>query len=164
MQIRVSAYAFVREFGTLVLVLLSGVRRFEHGIRLFSYRATVRSTPGLTSRNPSDDALVATPHAEDRHAHKTLVERYQSRSFSMALDIVKNRKDAEDVAQENKKASCVGDTQAPSSLQPICLIQPNTYKFHQHNQIKPTKVTQRCHAHCQRNRDDLKSTHNQFLV
>lgn len=39
----------------------------------------------------------------------------------MALDIVKNRKDAEDVAQENKEATCVGDTQAPSSLQPIFL-------------------------------------------
>ncbi len=61
----------------------------------------VRSAPGSASQNPPDDALVAATRKGDRDAYKTLVERYQSRIFSMALNIVKNREDAEDVVQES---------------------------------------------------------------
>jgi RNA polymerase sigma-70 factor (ECF subfamily) len=61
----------------------------------------VRSAPGSASQNPSDEALVAATRTGDRDAYKTLVERYQSRIFSMAFDIVKNREDAEDVVQES---------------------------------------------------------------
>lgn len=60
-----------------------------------------RSAPDPASQNPPDDALVAATRKGDREAYKTLVERYQSRIFSMALDIVKNREDAEDVVQES---------------------------------------------------------------
>jgi RNA polymerase sigma-70 factor (ECF subfamily) len=61
----------------------------------------VRSAPDSASKNPSDETLVAATRKGDRDAYKTLVERYQSRIFSMALDIVKNREDAEDVVQES---------------------------------------------------------------
>jgi len=61
----------------------------------------VRSAPGSTTHTPPDDALVAATRKGDRDAYKTLVERYQSRIFSMAFEIVKSREDAEDVVQES---------------------------------------------------------------
>ncbi|MEY4701433.1 MAG: hypothetical protein RL326_1620 [Pseudomonadota bacterium] len=70
-------------------------------MRLWSYERMVRSAPGSALQNPPDDALVAATRKGDREAYKTLVERYQSRIFSMAVDIVKNREDAEDVVQES---------------------------------------------------------------
>lgn len=50
--------------------------------------------------NPSDKELVTTTLKGDRAAYRKLVERYQGRLFNMALDVVKNREDAEDVIQE----------------------------------------------------------------
>ncbi len=52
----------------------------------------------LTARDDND--LVRMTLAGDREAYRTLVERYQGRLFSTALDIVKTREDAEDVVQE----------------------------------------------------------------
>ncbi len=64
-------------------------------------RVMARFDRGQASQTPPDDALVAATRAGDRDAYKTLVERYQSRIFAMALDIVKSREDAEDVVQES---------------------------------------------------------------
>jgi RNA polymerase sigma-70 factor (ECF subfamily) len=47
-----------------------------------------------------DNTLVQMTLKGDKEAYRALVERYQSRLFSTALDIVKTREDAEDVVQE----------------------------------------------------------------
>lgn len=60
-----------------------------------------RLTPDQESQYTSDEALVADSVRGDKDAYRTLVERYQGRIFSMALDIVKTREDAEDVTQES---------------------------------------------------------------
>ena len=52
----------------------------------------------LTARDDND--LVRMTLAGDKEAYRALVERYQGRLFSTALDIVKTREDAEDVVQE----------------------------------------------------------------
>lgn len=52
----------------------------------------------LTARDDND--LVRTTLAGDKEAYRALVERYQGRLLSTALDIVKTREDAEDVVQE----------------------------------------------------------------
>jgi RNA polymerase sigma-70 factor (ECF subfamily) len=48
----------------------------------------------------ADNELVEFTRSGDRDAYRTLVERHQSRLMRVALDIVKNREDAEDVVQE----------------------------------------------------------------
>ncbi len=52
----------------------------------------------LTARDDND--LVRMTLSGDKEAYRTLVERYQGRLFSTALDIVKTHEDAEDVVQE----------------------------------------------------------------
>jgi len=47
-----------------------------------------------------DNDLVHLTLKGDKEAYRVLVERYQGRLFSTALDIVKTREDAEDVVQE----------------------------------------------------------------
>lgn len=47
-----------------------------------------------------DNVLVQMTLKGDKEAYRALVERYQGRLFSTALDIVKTREDAEDVVQE----------------------------------------------------------------
>jgi RNA polymerase sigma-70 factor (ECF subfamily) len=47
-----------------------------------------------------DNDLVRMTLAGDKEAYRALVERYQARLLSTALDIVKTREDAEDVVQE----------------------------------------------------------------
>ena len=47
-----------------------------------------------------DNELVRMTVAGDKEAYRALVERYQGRLFTTALDIVKTREDAEDVVQE----------------------------------------------------------------
>ena len=47
-----------------------------------------------------DNDLVQMTLKGDKEAYRALVERYQGRLFSTALDIVKTREDAEDVVQE----------------------------------------------------------------
>jgi RNA polymerase sigma-70 factor (ECF subfamily) len=60
-----------------------------------------RSPAGPDSQPPSDEELVAATLRGDRHSYRTLVERYQSRIFSMAYDVVRSKEDAEDVTQES---------------------------------------------------------------
>ena len=60
-----------------------------------------RSYKGAPSRDPTDEALVQATLAGDRAAYRTLVERYQDRLLRMALEIVKNQHDAEDIVQES---------------------------------------------------------------
>jgi RNA polymerase sigma-70 factor (ECF subfamily) len=60
----------------------------------------VRSNKG-PSRDPTDEALVTATLKGDRVAYRTLVERYQDRLLRMALEIVKNQHDAEDIVQES---------------------------------------------------------------
>lgn len=55
--------------------------------------------PGSDPR--SDSQLVILARQGDREAYRVLVERYQTRAFGIAYDILKNREDAEDVAQES---------------------------------------------------------------
>jgi RNA polymerase sigma-70 factor, ECF subfamily len=49
----------------------------------------------------SDAQLVASATRGDTEAYRVLVERYQSRVFAIAFEIVKSREDAEDIAQES---------------------------------------------------------------
>jgi RNA polymerase sigma-70 factor, ECF subfamily len=48
----------------------------------------------------NDNDLVRMTLEGDKEAYRALVERYQGRLFTTALDIVKTREDAEDVVQE----------------------------------------------------------------
>jgi RNA polymerase sigma-70 factor (ECF subfamily) len=57
------------------------------------------ANPPLSS-SPADDELVELTRRGDRDAYRQLVERHQGRLLRVALDIVKNREDAEDVVQE----------------------------------------------------------------
>ena len=60
-----------------------------------------RSNSDTPSREPTDEALVTATLKGDRTAYRTLVERYQVKLLRMALDIVKNQHDAEDIVQES---------------------------------------------------------------
>ena len=50
---------------------------------------------------PTEAQLVALASQGDKDAYRVLVERYQPRVFAIAYEIVKNREDAEDIAQES---------------------------------------------------------------
>ena len=60
-----------------------------------------RTSAGQAAQSPSDEELVASTLRGDRQAYRILVERYQSRILAMAYDVVRNKEDAEDVAQES---------------------------------------------------------------
>jgi RNA polymerase sigma-70 factor (ECF subfamily) len=49
----------------------------------------------------SDTDLVTASIAGDRNAFRAIVERYQGRLFRVALGLIKNRSDAEDIVQES---------------------------------------------------------------
>ena len=51
--------------------------------------------------SPTEAQLVAQASKGDKDAYRVLVERYQPRVFAIAYEIVKNREDAEDIAQES---------------------------------------------------------------
>lgn len=51
----------------------------------------------LTER---DDVLVARSTNGDKEAYRQLVEKYQSKVLGLAYEVVRNREDAEDIAQE----------------------------------------------------------------
>jgi len=67
------------------------------------------ATPQIVERAPSHDSIVEREDEElvaqaadgDRDAYRVLVERYQSRVLRLALEMVKNRHDAEDIVQES---------------------------------------------------------------
>lgn len=48
----------------------------------------------------AESTLVARARSGDRSAYRELVERYQRRAFAVALEVVRNREDAEDIVQE----------------------------------------------------------------
>jgi len=52
------------------------------------------------SREPADDELVRAARSGDLDAFRLLVQNHQSRIFSLALRLVRNRAEAEDMAQE----------------------------------------------------------------
>src|SRR4051812_13433700 len=56
---------------------------------------------GVLNRAVSDIELGERSSRGDKDAYRLLVEKYQARVFSLALAIVKNREDAEDIAQES---------------------------------------------------------------
>jgi RNA polymerase sigma-70 factor (ECF subfamily) len=60
-----------------------------------------RPTDGTPDGALSDEALVSATLGGDRNSYRALVERYQDRLLRVALDIVKNQQDAEDVVQES---------------------------------------------------------------
>ena len=53
-----------------------------------------------SSDRNSDDILVARVLEGDKNSYRQLVEKYQNKIFSLALDILKTKEDAEDVVQE----------------------------------------------------------------
>jgi len=60
-----------------------------------------RAPSGYQPPTPSDEQLVAATLGGDRNSYRTLVERYQDRLLRIALEIVKNPTDAEDIVQES---------------------------------------------------------------
>lgn len=70
----------------------------------------------LVARDDND--LVRMTLSGDKEAYRTLVERYQGRLLTTALDIVKTREDAEDVVQETfvKAFLSLGQFKGQSSL------------------------------------------------
>jgi RNA polymerase sigma-70 factor (ECF subfamily) len=52
------------------------------------------------SREPADEELVRAARSGDLDAFRTLVQRHQARVFSLALRLVRNRAEAEDMTQE----------------------------------------------------------------
>jgi len=68
---------------------------------MWFYSAMTRSTGTLPGGALPDEALVAATLQGDREAYRSLVERHQGRMLQMALEIVKNQHDAEDIVQES---------------------------------------------------------------
>jgi RNA polymerase sigma-70 factor (ECF subfamily) len=60
-----------------------------------------RPKEGGSPDNLPDEALVSATLSGDKGAYRVLVERYQERLLRVALDILKNSSDAEDVVQES---------------------------------------------------------------
>ncbi len=58
------------------------------------------STEGFTKNVDPDLAYVESAKNGNVNAFRELVEKYQQRAFSIALGVVKNEADAEDIAQE----------------------------------------------------------------
>jgi len=53
------------------------------------------------SKLDEDKELIARTMAGDKQGYRRLVEKYQSRVYSIVFEIVKNKEDAEDIAQES---------------------------------------------------------------
>src|SRR5678809_77628 len=67
------------------------------------FPATKDGTRGRTRvdhRNSDEAALVRRVQAQDEMAFREIVERYQSKVFSIIFGILRNRNDAEDIAQQ----------------------------------------------------------------
>jgi len=67
------------------------------------FPATKDGTRGKTRvdhRNSDEAALVRRVQAQDEMAFREIVERYQSKVFSIIFGILRNRNDAEDIAQQ----------------------------------------------------------------
>ncbi len=59
-----------------------------------------RAKSKLDPRNTEEAALVRRVQAQDEFAFREIVERYQSKVFSIIYGILRNRNDAEDIAQQ----------------------------------------------------------------
>lgn len=56
--------------------------------------------PKLDHRNSDEAALVRRVQAQDEMAFREIVDRYQAKVFSIIYGILRNRNDAEDIAQQ----------------------------------------------------------------
>jgi RNA polymerase sigma-70 factor, ECF subfamily len=61
---------------------------------------TTRAKTKLDHRSTEEAALVRRVQAEDDLAFREIVERYQAKVFSIIYGILRNRNDAEDIAQQ----------------------------------------------------------------
>src|SRR5579859_5078987 len=59
-----------------------------------------RAKTRLDHRNTEEAALVRRVQAKDEMAFREVVERYQSKVYSIIFGILRNRNDAEDIAQQ----------------------------------------------------------------
>ena len=59
-----------------------------------------RTRTRVDHRTPEEAALVKRVQAKDEMAFREIVERYQSKVFSIIYGILRNRNDAEDIAQQ----------------------------------------------------------------
>jgi RNA polymerase sigma-70 factor, ECF subfamily len=59
-----------------------------------------RTTTRLDHRNTEEAALVRRVQAQDEMAFREIVERYQTKVYSIIYGILRNRNDAEDIAQQ----------------------------------------------------------------
>src|SRR6202051_1837249 len=59
-----------------------------------------RTRTRVDHRNTEEAALVRRVQARDEMAFREVVERYQSKVFSIIFGILRNRNDAEDIAQQ----------------------------------------------------------------
>src|SRR6185437_9210502 len=59
-----------------------------------------RAKPKLDHRTTEEAALVRRVQAQDELAFREIVERYQAKVFSIIYGILRNRNDAEDIAQQ----------------------------------------------------------------
>ncbi len=62
--------------------------------------AKVRTKRRVSQRNSEEAELVRRVQARDEIAFRELVERYQAKVFSIIYGILRNRNDAEDIAQQ----------------------------------------------------------------
>src|SRR5713226_10645366 len=72
-------------------------------IGTLTFPATKDGTRGKTRvdhRNSEEAALVRRVQARDEMAFREIVERYQAKVFSIIYGILRNRNDAEDIAQQ----------------------------------------------------------------
>ena len=60
----------------------------------------VRTKRRVSHQNPEEAELVRRVQAQDEIAFRELVERYQAKVFSIIYGILRNRNDAEDIAQQ----------------------------------------------------------------
>ena len=59
-----------------------------------------RARTRVDHKNSEEAALVRRVQARDEMAFREIVERYQSKVFSIIYGILRNRNDAEDIAQQ----------------------------------------------------------------
>jgi RNA polymerase sigma-70 factor (ECF subfamily) len=62
--------------------------------------ATRQAKPKLDHRTSDEAALVQRVQAQDEMAFREVVDRYQAKVFSIIYGILRNRNDAEDIAQQ----------------------------------------------------------------
>lgn len=79
---------------TICMSSLSGVLTFP------ASGESTRARPRVDHRNSEEATLVRRVQARDEIAFKDIVERYQSKVFSIIYGILRNHNDAEDISQQ----------------------------------------------------------------